>query len=183
MDKIRKKQFDVIILDWILGDEDGLKIGQQIRKIDDVPILMLSINSETEDIVEALDSGIDDYLVKPFSAPELEVRVKNLIKRSRKLTFKGVKIKANNLVVDIKNHIVKINDQPVALTKTEYQLLVYLLLKNNRVIEKNELIKHTLSGSAKTNHLINTHILNLRKKVKNNLKIKTISNQGFMITK
>lgn len=182
MTKIKDSDFDVIILDWMLGDEDGVLLEQEIRKISQAPILMLTVKSDKEDIARALDNGADDYMTKPFSLTELEARVERLIARNPEMSFFGTSIKINQVEINIKNHLIKIDDNFVPLTRREFQVLAYLARQRNVVVTKAELEKNVLGLLPVISpHIINHHISNLRKKLGDAINIITVPSIGFVL--
>jgi DNA-binding response OmpR family regulator len=180
--KIKKEKFDAVILDLFIYDKNALDTIQGIRKISDIPILMLVAALNIKDIVNALDNGIDDCLKKPFSPAELKARIANLVKRRENMVFKNTKIIAGSLEVDVKKHTVKAGGKQVDLTKTEYKILLYLMLNKNHLINKRELTEHLFKNRHyKSMHLLNMHIYNLRKKLGKTLVMQTVPYQGFVI--
>ncbi len=171
-----------VILDWHLGEEDGIAIAQEIRRMSDVPIIMLTVKRDTQHVVEALDAGVDDYVCKPYDLSELVVRVSNLLNRNQTLRFRNVALHAKSVQMNIKNHTVTRYGEPVSLTKTEYKILMYLLLHQGQPISK-EHLQHHIYGEKKkgVQHLINTHVLNVRKKIGSALEIQTIPQYGFIV--
>lgn len=174
------KSFDVIIMDWMLGLDDGVKLVSEIRKQYDTPIIMLTVRSDHEDIVRAFDVGVDDFMSKPFSLNELNARVDNLVKRKARLNFKDTKISAGDLTLDLKRHVVKNGDKEIDLTKTEYQLLECLMLNKNSLMSRGDIEAIICNYGEKSGNLLNMHILNLRKKIGNKAIIKTIPMKGFV---
>jgi DNA-binding response OmpR family regulator len=174
-------KFDVIISDWFLGSSDGLELCKKIRKRSKCPILMISVRNEKEDIIKAFDSGVDDYLIKPFSLDELYTRVNNLALRNKKPFFNGTLIKINNVYLDLKKQEVFIEKEKIKLTEKEYKILALLVVNKDRIIGREEIIRCFFSGIKTSYHLVNMHILNIRKKLGENLKLETVSGKGFVI--
>jgi len=179
--KMKENKFDIILLDWMLKDGDGLHFGQLVREYSDIPIIMLSAKSDIKDIVTALNSCADDYMTKPFHEEELITRIEKLISRDSKLIFRNTEFEIKKTNIDIKNHVVRHLGQIVSLTKTEYKILTTLLLKQNTLISKEELKERILNNKNQAGHLINMHIMNLRKKLQKDLEIVTIPNRGFIL--
>jgi len=177
---IRDRVYDVIILDWTLEIDEGIRIGRTIRKICTTPTLMLTDISDVSSIVKALDSGFDDYMVKPFSSKELLARTKKLSTRRRKTAFRETKLFLGDLCIDIKRHMVRKDNDEIKLTKSEFQILKCLAMKRGDLIRRERLML-SFSGDCKSNHLLNTHIANLRKKVVGFLEIITVPGKGYLI--
>lgn len=175
-------EFSVIIIDCSIDDGNGFHIAKRIRNVCNTPILMLASELSAKKIADAIDGGVDDYMIKPFLISELSARIKKLIYRDKKPLFKNTKIIVNNLEFDVKNHTMKIAGKTVYLTKTEYRILFYLLMNRNCLVSREKIEKYFLnSGNAKSSHLINMHILNLKKKLGSALSIKTVPRQGFIL--
>jgi DNA-binding response OmpR family regulator len=177
----KQNKFDVIISDWFLGIDDGLELCKKIRKISKSPILMITVRNEKEDIIKALDCGVDDYLVKPFSLDELCARVNNLFLRNKKIFFEGTLIKIKNVFLDLKRKNVFIKNEKIKLTEKEYKILALLMVNKDKVINRGEMARCFLKESKKSYHLLNMHILNIRKKLGDNLRLETVSGKGFIV--
>jgi len=174
------ESYDVIILDLMLPKKDGITISKGLRKENiHTPILMLTAKGEIDDKVLGLNSGADDYLVKPFAFEELVARVQALARRPNEI--KNEELMVNNLKLNIKNQIVKHNDKIIELSKKEYQLLEYLMKNKDRTISKDEIISHV--WDYESNILPNTvevFIKYLRNKIGKET-IKTIRGFGYTI--
>lgn len=141
------EDYDLIILDIMLPEMNGLEICTKLReqKIH-TPILFLSAKSEMEDKVLGLDTGADDYLTKPFSFEELLARIRALLRRPNKpeetvLTYKG-------LILNTNTHMVSREGQNIVLSKKEYALLEYMLRNKEKVLTKDQIITHVWSYDA-----------------------------------
>lgn len=135
------ESYDVIILDLMLPKMDGISISKNLRKENiHTPILMLTAKGEIVDRVIGLDSGADDYLVKPFAFEELIARVRSLSRRPQKII--NAKLQMLNLELDTKTQEVKQNNKTIELSKKEYQLLEYLMKNKNKVLSKDNIISH-----------------------------------------
>ncbi len=122
---------DLIILDVMLPEIDGIEVCRRIRRESDVPVLMLTARDEVSDRVQGLDSGADDYLVKPFAHEELLARVRSLLRRSPPEERRT--LRCGDLVADVDAMEVRRGDEPVELTALEFRLLEYFL-RNQRVV-------------------------------------------------
>lgn len=140
--------YDLVILDRMLpGSMDGVELCRRVRdEGSKVPILMLTARGSVQDKVDGLNSGADDYLVKPFSFDELIARIQALFRRP--LTHTGTLIRVGDLTVDPSNYQVKRGNQEIRLSGKEYALLDYLLHNQGRVVTKDMIINHVWDGDA-----------------------------------
>lgn len=182
-----KKPFEVIILDIILSNENGIDICREIRSRDiSTPIIMLSSKSNSEDKVIGLNAGADDYLAKPFNPDELVARVKSVLKRVGKKDNLPKEITRKNISINVDKHEAKVNNKILQLTNTEFKLL-YLLLKNNTTVTtRNEVLEYVwdIKGYEIMSNSIDVHITKLRSKLsEEGLKdvIKTIRGVGYKL--
>lgn len=157
--------YDVIILDWMLPNKNGIEILQSLRaKNISTPIIMLTAKSMLKDKIDGIKTGADDYLTKPFEYEELLVRVESLYRRSISSGSNIIKIK--DLTLDINNKIVKKDTQNIKLTLKEYELLVFMI-KNKNAVVSNNMIEEQLWNSET---YINSNVIavtfhHLRKKI------------------
>jgi len=169
----RKESFDIIIMDIMMPELDGFSACREIRKVSDTPIIMLSARGEEYDKINGFETGIDDYVVKPFSAKELMLRIDAIMKRSRGAVKKGDEVKKQNLVIeldgggfkaDVTARIVYINGARVDMSPKEYDLLFYMLDNRNIALSREKLLSevwgYDFYGDART---LDTHIKLLRK--------------------
>jgi DNA-binding response OmpR family regulator len=180
---LTNQQFDLIILDWILPDGSGVEFLARLRQeYLTTPVVLLSSKSEIDDKVEALDSGADDYLAKPFSNIELLARIRALLRRESSL--KKATIELEDLSVDLASHEVKHNGELIELTKKEFSLLELLLLNQQSILTRyqiNDHLNHDFD-SLKQSNLVDVHIKNLRKKLGDSSHlIETVRGVGFRI--
>ena len=142
------EDYDLVVLDRMLpGSFDGVELCRRVRaEGSSVPILMLTARGTLGDKVEGLNSGADDYLVKPFSFDELVARVRALLRRPAHHT--GAIMKAGDLSVDTASYRVRRGDNDIKLSTKEYSLLEYLLANQGRVVTKDMIINHVWDGDA-----------------------------------
>ncbi|MGV8095369.1 MAG: response regulator transcription factor [Mangrovibacterium sp.] len=184
LEKISLYNYDCILLDLSLPGGDGLKILEAIRsKNIDSGIIIISARGSLDDKIEGLKTGADDYLAKPFSLSELSVRIYTLIRRQQ-FSHNNI-LKSGDLEIDLLAKSIKVGNKPVTLTKSEYELLLFLLGNRNRVVSKNAIAEH-LSGDMAdmfdSHNFVYAHMKNLKAKLKeagseNN--IKTIYGTGY----
>jgi two-component system, OmpR family, KDP operon response regulator KdpE len=156
---------DLIILDLGLPDMDGLEVLRRLREQTAVPVIVLSVREEEDVKVQALDSGADDYLTKPFGAGELLARMRVVMRRPSQAA-EAPRFSVGDLTVDLSRHTVNVRGQEVQLTPTEYDLLRALVASPGRVITHHQLITKVLGdGHADGSHLLRVNISNLRHKL------------------
>lgn len=165
--RIAAYEYDCILLDLMLPDGSGLDILRNIKKESpQTGVIIVSAKDSLDDKVEGLKIGADDYLPKPFHLPELSMRIFALMRR-KKFTNDNT-IHAGQLTIDLPNHRVTVGDNYVALTKSEYDLLLFLIQNRNRVVSKSAIAEH-LSGDMADMlddfNFIYAHIKNLKSKL------------------
>ncbi len=179
-----KNNYSLVLLDWNLGDGNGLVLLKEIRELDmDCAVLMLSANSEINDRVEVLDCGADDYLCKPYSNIELLARMRVLLRRGSK--EKSSLIMIDNVVLDSAKHEVLVDDVAVNLTTAEFDLLELFMQNQNLVLTRYQLSEHINKDNygIKHSNLVDVHIKNIRKKLDKKEFIKNIRGIGYKIQK
>jgi two-component system phosphate regulon response regulator PhoB len=157
---------DLILLDWMLPGASGLEIARQLRRDEvtrKVPIIMLTARSEEEDCVRGLDSGVDDYVTKPFSPRELIARIKALLRRASPTGDDGT-IDADGLVLDTHSHRVNADGRALEMGPTEFRLLQFFMTHPERVYSRTQLLDMVWSrGSFVEERTVDVHIRRLRK--------------------
>ena len=179
-----KSSYSLILLDWNLGDGNGLELLKEQRELESItPILMLSANSEINDRVAVLDSGADDYLCKPYSNIELLARMRALLRRES--TQKNTVLLVGGVKMDIVAHRVYINEKAIELTASEFDLLELFMQNENIVLTRYQLSEHINKDnySIKHSNLVDVHIKNLRKKINLPDFIKNVRGVGYTINK
>lgn len=175
---------ELIILDIMLPEEDGLSILKKIRKnerTEDLPVIMLTAKDSEFDKVTGLDSGADDYISKPFGMTELISRVKSLLRRVYKNTEKTI-YSLDSLYVDPQKHIIKVSGQEIALSYKEYSLLMVLLSAKGNVVSRDELLNKVWGEYYSESRTLDVHIRKLRIKLGSAGKlIQTVKNIGYKI--
>ena len=165
---VKEKKFDAVVLDIMMPELDGLSACREIRKISDVPVLLLSARGEEYDKISGFECGADDYIVKPFSPRELMLRVEAILKRvkSHAVEEKGETYSYRTLHVDFTARIVTIDGKPVDLSPKEYDLLFYFIRNRNIALSREKLIcdvwGYDFYGGDRT---LDTHIKLLRRSI------------------
>ncbi len=184
-DKSEVNDYDAIILDIMMPKIDGLTVCKMIRAHNtDIPIIMLTALGEPEDRIIGLDSGADDYLVKPFSFGELNARIRALLRRGKRAD--PIVLKVGKASFDTRTRIAMYNRTPLCLTARELALFQYLLVHRGRVIPKSELLEHVWDMNYQgLSNVLETYIRYLRKKIRDTGEkqevIITIRGQGYRI--
>ena len=185
--ELKKFQPDLLLLDWMLPDLSGIEICKSIRKdnsFKSLPIIMLTAKGEEEDKIKGLDSGVDDYLTKPFSFNELKSRIKAVLRRSNPNTV------SNNLTFDdlnldrIEKRVYR-DDQEIQLGPTEFRLLEFFLVNPKRVYSRDQILENVWQNNVNVeSRTIDVHIRRLRKSI--NIKnkkelIRTVRSSGYSL--
>ncbi|MEY4918098.1 MAG: hypothetical protein RL616_2011 [Verrucomicrobiota bacterium] len=178
--KAEANDYDAIILDVMLPKLDGWELLARLRQQKKLtPVLMLTARDAPSDRVRGLDTGADDYLVKPFDLAELLARVRALIRRNVNRPTNQIEI--GDLVLNTRTKNAARNGQPVTLTAREFAILEYLALHRGEIISRTELYEHLFDENDDTmSNLLDVHVFSLRKKLGAEL-ITTRRGQGFCI--
>lgn len=171
-----EQQPDLIVLDLMLPDGDGIELCRTIRKQSQVPIIMLTARAEETDRIMGLEIGADDYVTKPFSPKELVSRIKAVLRRSDlphlplppSSTHQGLIYTAGDIRLDAARREVTINGKPVRLTPTEYAILHILIQNAGQVVSRDTLINTIWQYNGFSANLLEIHIGNLRRKIEEN---------------
>ncbi len=156
---------DIVILDLGLPDVDGVEVTRRLREWTAIPIIILSVREHENDKIAALDAGADDYLTKPFGIGELMARMRVALRRTAQDTNEPV-FESNGLLMDFAHREVKINDQLVTLTPTEYDLLRTLVKNAGKVLTHRQLLRMVWGNAYKNEvHILRVNISNLRRKI------------------
>lgn len=164
-DLASSEDYDVIILDWMLPDMKGISIVSKLRAVQNhTPILFLTAKGQIEDKVTGLDSGADDYMVKPFAFSELVSRVRALSRRPKQKTDEALSI--SDLSLNNKTFVVTRNNRNISLSSKEFALLEYLLRHPKQIIQKQQLIDHVWNyDSDILPNTVEVYIKKLREKI------------------
>jgi DNA-binding response OmpR family regulator len=161
------EDFDLLILDWMLPDRNGLQIVRGLRAAEiRVPVLMLTARDQIEDRVEGLDAGADDYLSKPFAFPELLARVRALTRRPWAEISDGMALSAGDVTLDPVRHEVRRGGERVELTAKEFALLATLLQRPGQVFTRSVLLDTVWGGTSDVYaNVVDLYVSHLRKKL------------------
>jgi len=162
--KAQSCDYDSIVLDVMLPRLDGWQVLQRLRQSKKTPVLMLTARDATRDRVRGLDTGADDYLVKPFDLDELLARLRALIRRAAGQTRNVIEIGA--IIIDTVARLVSREGQSIALTAREYALVEFLAVHRGEVVTRTALYEHLFDEDDSTlSNLLDVHVSNLRKKL------------------
>ena len=165
------QEWDVILLDLMLPELNGLEVCRRMRPIKDTPIIIMTARDSVIDRVSGLDQGADDYIVKPFAIEELLARLRALFRRidhnkEEKNQSQQSSVKYRNLVIEKKGRIVKRDDQVIDLTKREYELLLYLMENLNTVMSREVLLDKVWGYKTEVEtNVVDVYIRYLRNKI------------------
>ena len=161
---IQNKAIDLVLLDWMLPDNSGIDLLHRIRKYHSMlPVIMVTAKTEEEDRILGLDVGADDYVTKPFSVRELSSRIQALLRR----TMPGEQpLQIGELYLDPSSHRVKVNENSLELSPTEFRLLHYFMLHTDRVFTRSQLLDQVWGSQVYVEErTVDVHIRRLRKQL------------------
>jgi two-component system OmpR family response regulator len=171
--------YDAMVLDVMLPKLDGWEILSRLRKTKKTPVLMLTARDQTRDRVRGLDTGADDYMVKPFDLPELFARLRALIRRSVNKTTNVIEI--GDVKIDTAARNVLLKEKLVELTAREYALVAFLALHRGEVVTRTQLYEHLFDeNESSLSNLLDVHVSNIRKKLGHDF-ITTRRGHGYSI--
>ncbi len=157
---------DVVLIDIMLPGIDGFDVCRAIRRVSDVPIVMVTARADTHDVVAGLEAGADDYLTKPFAPKELSARIRALLRRARTSEPDAPQMVFGELEIIPDEGVVRVGGQEVHLTKTEFRLLVELAANPGRVFSREVLLERVWGyGYFGDGRLVDVHIRRLRTKI------------------
>lgn len=185
---VKEENVDLAILDIMMPKMDGYELTREIRKISNIPILILSAKNEDIDKILGLNMGADDYITKPFNPLEIVARVNALLRRHYKLSKnedRGL-LKLGELTLDTNNCRLIKNEEEISLTATEFKILALLMNMPKRIFSKVQITEHIKGEYFETDdNSVTVHISHLREKIGNNENgsqyIKTVKGLGYKI--
>jgi two-component system OmpR family response regulator len=156
--------YDAIVLDVMMPRVDGWEVLKKLRKTKKTPVLMLTARDQSRDRVKGLDTGADDYVVKPFDLPELLARLRALIRRNAGKTTNVIEI--GDVSVDTAARVISLKGKPQELTAREYQLVEFMALHRGEVVTRTQLYEHLFDeNDSSLSNLLDVHVSNVRKKL------------------
>ena len=184
LNAFRRQAADVVLIDIMLPGIDGFEVCRNIRRLGDVPIVMVTARSDSHDVVAGLEAGADDYLRKPFDPKELSARIRALLRRVRSDDAQPNRIHVGDLEVLPEEGVVRQAGDEVHLTRTEFRLLLELAAANGRVLSREDLLEkvwgYDYFGDGR---LVDVHVRRLRTKIEpdpgNPRYVTTIRGMGY----
>lgn len=157
---------DLILLDIMMPKMDGYQFLRAFRQERQTPVIIITAREEETDVILGLDLGADDYIVKPFRMRELEARIRAILRRDGRAVSKSKLLHVGDVVLDPVTHNVTVHENPVILTRIEYDLLSIFMQSPGQVFTRAQLVEHLMdSGFTGLDTTITVHIRNLRKKI------------------
>ena len=180
----RTNDYDLILLDNMLPKKTGLEVCAEVRsRGKNIPIIMLTVQDEIPTKVSLLNAGADDYVTKPFSFEELSARIRAVLRRPQASLVEILNIK--DLEINFNTHLVSRAGREIYLTKKEYELLIYLGRNQGRTVSRGMILEHVWDINADPfSNTLETHMLNLRRKVDSKFPLKlihTIPGRGYKL--
>ncbi|MBU3916061.1 response regulator transcription factor [bacterium] len=184
LELIRSKAPDLVILDVMLPEMDGFEVCKKIRQDSSIPIIMLTARGEITDKVVGLELGADDYLPKPFEPRELVARIQSVLRRSGNISNSPLLV-FNDLTVNLENHEVRIKEEIIDLTSTEFELLTLFVKHPGKVLNRDQIMEWVSGIEWESfNRSVDVLVSRLRQKLKDDPKhpvyLKTIWGTGYL---
>jgi DNA-binding response OmpR family regulator len=180
LDVARRERPDVVVLDLMLPGLDGVEVCRELRTFSDAFVVMLTAKSEEVDKLVGLAVGADDYMTKPFSPRELVARIKAIVRRARTSVPVGA-----GLDLDVARRTVRVDGQPIDLTRTEFEILAALAREPGAVVERPSLLASVWGPGFDDDHLVDVHVANLRRKLGDNADhprfVETVRGVGYRL--
>lgn len=188
-ERIAQEDYDLVLLDIMLPDMDGMTICRKVREISNIPIIMLTARDDVEDKVHGLDLGADDYITKPFAIQELLARVRNALRKYKNgesdIDINGERLQVKDMVMYPSRYEVMVQGEEVQLTKKEYALLEYMLRNKRNVLTRDQILQEVwgYDYTGDTN-VVDVYIRYLRAKIDDHFRQKyiyTVRGVGYAI--
>lgn len=183
--KIKKQEYDLYLLDIALPDGEGYEICKIIKENQNAPVIFLTAKDEETDVVQGLDMGADDYVVKPFRTRELISRINSVLRRYQKSTNVENQIKCQNILIDNNTAKVYKNGKEVILTSLEYKILLMLFNNKNILVTREQILDKIwdVAGNFVNDNTLTVYIKRIREKIddKDGKIIQTVRGIGYMV--
>lgn len=183
--KIKKQEYDLFLLDITLPDGEGFEICKDIKEKSNSPVIFLTAKDEETDVVQGLDIGADDYVVKPFRTRELISRINSVLRRYEKNTNSENQIKCQNIIIDNNTAKVYKDGQEVILTSLEYKILLLLFNNKNILVTREQILDKIwdVAGNFVNDNTLTVYIKRIREKIgdKEGKIIQTIRGIGYRV--
>ena len=185
--KIKKRKFDLYLLDISLPDGDGYEICKYVKNLGDVPVIFLTAKDEESNVVQGLDMGADDYIIKPFRTRELISRIKSVLRRYYHEEINEVQIKCGNIIIDNSKLLVYKDGKEITFTGLEYKIL-FMLVSNKGILVTREQILDKIwdiAGNFVNDNTLTVYIKRIRNKLddKDGKFIQTVRGIGYKVVK
>lgn len=182
LEKALNGKYDLIILDLMIPNLNGLEVCRRVRKVKNIPIIMLIARDSVMDKVSGFQMGADDYVVKPFAIEELLARIEALLRRVNNSSESINLIEFKDIVINIESRTVECNGKQINLTTKEYELLLYLVKNKNKVLTRDYLIENIWGYDYDgENNVVDVYIRHLRSKLNKDDYIQTVRGVGYVI--
>ena len=166
-ERIMQEKYDLVLLDVMLPEMDGMEICKKVREVSDIPIIMLTARDEIKDKVEGLELGANDYMTKPFASEELLARIKGILKRqNEKARVDESHYVVKNMILYPERYELTVQGEPVELTHKEYELLMFLVENKNHVLNRDQILQKVWGFDYLGNtNVVDVYISYLRTKI------------------
>lgn len=166
VDEVKKREPDLILLDLGLPDIDGFEVCRRIRAFSEVPVVMVTAREDDVDKIVGLETGADDYVVKPFNPKELMARVKAILRRVKSpAQTERTRLAFRDLAIDVMRRRVTYKEQPVELTPREYDLLTFLMSRPNEIHSRQDILREVWGSEHLDARSVDVHVRYLREKL------------------
>lgn len=183
--KIKKYDYNIYLLDIALPDGEGYEICKYVKEKGNYPVIFLTAKDEEKDVVQGLDMGADDYIIKPFRTRELVSRINSVLRRYENTNIEEHKIQCKNIVIDSNTAKVYKDGKEVVLTSLEYRILLMLFNNKGILIKREQLLEKIwdIAGSFVNDNTLTVYIKRIREKLddKNGEIIQTVRGIGYMV--
>lgn len=185
-ERIIQEHYDLVLLDVMLPEMDGMEVCRRVRQISDVPIIMLTARDEIKDKIEGLGLGANDYVTKPFAFEEVLARIRGILKRRNEEPRKEEKLLVvGNVILYPERYEVRVNDEVIELTHKEFELLHYLVVNKPNVLTRDQILQKVWGYDFMGNtNVVDVYISYLRTKIDdrfNEKHIHTVRGVGYVI--